>query len=575
MTDLSGKKIDPRWMVAGCIFLFSMLYLGLQSSHGVDLTDVGFHLTMQKIAFQEHALSNYYFLSNWLGGAWLALHGETGSFHWALLGGCLIWSLILSLFALICYEVLHCKVSHLLFAAAGGILSLPLSQLLMLIDYFTVPVLFCSIYLLLLVLFFKHRDWKWIWFLLGMLHALLIFSRVITVLFCILPVLCFVSDWKYKYLGLTGKMFLLGVAGFLAVCIPGLLWLTPSGAWNTSSPVFDVGFAVALFRNLRSFVYSFKFIFTFFSCVLVFVLILNEAKLPAKLQLGLVAFLHLLVFVFWIHNFRQSYSVQWNRYFNFTNTAYASLGLFLFCLSAANHRWKIFSAAERLKIPVIPFNIVVMAAVSMAWLLTFASATSFFRSLYFGPLFFTLALLLLLDNCLSKPASRIFLIGLLLIFPLSGVFMTYGFSFRDLPRNELNTVIPEGRLKGMRVSAAQAERLLHAERVIGPLLDTSKPVFVEVHNEFLFHYLFNSRPAFPGWVKIEWLKRRITSELPETIVIPNHAFDQNLLPYGECKVCPFLYQEILPEYYRQTHSDADFEIYRLRQHKPSPPKEIP
>jgi len=319
---------------------------------------------------------------------------------------------------------------------------------------------------------------------------------------------------------------------------------------------------VALFRNLRSYLYTFKFVFTFFSCVLVFILILNEAKLPAKLQLAMVVCLHLLVIAFWIHNFRQSYSVQWNRFFNFTNTAYASLGLFLFCLSAANHHWKIFSASERLKIPIVHFNILVIASVGMAWLLTFASATGFFRSLYFGPLFFSLTLLLLLDPGFARSSSRILLIGMLLIFPLSGVFITYGFSFKDLPRSQCTTVIPEGRLKGMRVSAAQAERLLYAETNIAPLLDTSKPVLAEVHNEFLFHYLFNTRPWYPGWVKMDWLQRRLSGNLPETIVIPNHAFDQNLLPDGECKVCPFLYQEILPKYYQQTHKDPNFEIYR-------------
>jgi hypothetical protein len=156
----------------------------------------------------------------------------------------------------------------------------------------------------------------------------------------------------------------------------------------------------------------------------------------------------------------------------------------------------------------------------------------------------------------------VLLIGMLLTFPLSGVFITYGFSFRDLPRSQLTTVIPEGRLKGMRVSAAQAERLLHAERNIAPLLDASKPIFAEMHYEFLFHYLFNTRPWYPGWVKMDWLPRRLEGDLPETILIPNHAFDQKLLPYGECMVCPFLYQEILPKHYQLTHKDQLFEIYR-------------
>jgi hypothetical protein len=562
MTDSSKKRIAPRWLVVGCVFLFSMLYLSSHISYGVDLADVGFHLTMQRIAFQEHDLSNYYFLSNWLGGAWLALHGETGSFHWALLGGCLIWSLILSIFALICYEVFHCKTSHLLLAVVGGILSLPLSQLLMLIDYYTVPVLFSSIYLLLLVLFFKHRDWEWVWFLLGILHALMIFSRVITVLYCVLPVLCFIGDWKYKYLGLTRKMFLLGVAGFVVACIPGLLWFTPPGAWSASHPTFDGGFVVELFRTLRNYVHTFKYPFTFFSCVLVLILILNEAKLPVKFQFVLAAGLLLLASAFWIRIFRQPYPEQWRRYFNVTNTVYASLGLFLFCLSAANHHWKIFTAEKRLKIPVVHFNILVFVSVCMAYLLTFASASGFFRSLYFGPLFFSLILLLLLDPSIAKPSSKVLLIGMLLVFPISGVFITYGFSFRDLPRSQLTTVIPEGRLKGMRVSAAQAERLLHAEKNIAPLLDTSKPVFAEMHLEFLFHYLFNTRPWYPGWVKMRWLPRRLEADLPETIVIPSHAFDQKLEPHGECTICPFLYQEILPKHYQLTHKDQLFEIYR-------------
>ena len=562
MGNLSAKKLDPRCLLAGCVFLLSMFYFYLQTHHGVDLTDVGYHLTMQKIAFHEHTLSNYYFLSNWLGGAWLALHSQSGSFHWALLGGALIWSLIISVFTLICYELINCKASHLLLVVAGGMLSLPLSQLLLLIDYFTVPVLLSGIYLLLLVLFLKHRHWQWVWFLLGILHALLIFSRVITALYCVLPLLAFIADWKYKYLGLNRKMFLLGLAGFAVTLIPGLLWLTPAAAWDTSGAAFDAGFGMTLFYNLRSYIYTFKFIFTFFSCVLVLMLILSEARLPAKLQLLMVAGLQLLALAFWLYNFRQPYTVQWNKYFNFTNTAYASLGVFLLCLSLGNRHWKLFSPRERLKVPLAQFNILLLIALCMAYLMTYASATDFFRSLYFGPLFFSLTMLLLLDNKSQNPSAKILPLGLLLVFTVSGVCITYGFTFRDLPRSKLTTVIPDGRLKGMRVSAAQAERLQHAEKVIGPMLDTSKPIFAEVHNEFLLHYLFGSRPFYTGWIKPERFRRQINKRMPETIVISSHDFDQGLLPYGECKICPFLEQEIMPEHYQLTHKDQFFKIYQ-------------
>ncbi len=132
------------------LFLFHLLWI----FQGFDVTDNGFHLTNQVLAFSGHGDETLImlFLSDYIGGAWLSLAGSP-SLIWARLGGVLIFCLT----AQISYHVLSTlfdkkKVFYIVIIST---ILITMTIPTIIIDYYSFPALLMNI-----GLFFAYQLWS-------------------------------------------------------------------------------------------------------------------------------------------------------------------------------------------------------------------------------------------------------------------------------------------------------------------------------------------------------------------------------------------------------------------------------
>jgi len=173
------------------VFLVVLLVQVVFMFQGLDLTDLGWHLTdqMRLVEYSEFGSLDWSFpLSNCIGGLWLLLPGSP-SVLWARLGGALIGATNAGLV----YSILsrHFDRGEVALLAIGTGVLISGAAATMIIDYFTFPALVLSIELWLLDRLLNRpssKERSVCGFLMGALLILSVFGRMTLLLMAAFPI---------------------------------------------------------------------------------------------------------------------------------------------------------------------------------------------------------------------------------------------------------------------------------------------------------------------------------------------------------------------------------------------------
>ncbi|MCX5829573.1 MAG: hypothetical protein NTV58_16500 [Deltaproteobacteria bacterium] len=174
------------------LFLFHLLWI----FQGIDVTDNGFHLTNQVLAFSGHGDKTLImiFLSDYIGGAWLSLAGSP-NLIWARLGGVLIFCLT----AQISYHMLSTLFDkkRVFYIVIISTILITMTIPTFIIDYYSFPALLMNI-----GLFFVYQLWNSendpkksniYSFLVGFIAVPIILSRFPLIMIFLIPFIVVVS----------------------------------------------------------------------------------------------------------------------------------------------------------------------------------------------------------------------------------------------------------------------------------------------------------------------------------------------------------------------------------------------
>lgn len=202
------------------LFLFHLLWI----FQGLDVTDNGYHLTNQVLAFSGHADKTpiMIFLADYMGGLWLSLAGSP-NLIWARLGGVLIFCLT----AQISYHVLSTLFDKkkVFYTVTISTMLITMTIPTVIIDYYSFPALLMNI-----GLFFLHQLWSSVnapkksniySFLVGFIAVPIVLSRfpLIMILFVpfIVVVYYLITKQTIATLWAIAKYSFLGFATSLAI----------------------------------------------------------------------------------------------------------------------------------------------------------------------------------------------------------------------------------------------------------------------------------------------------------------------------------------------------------------------
>lgn len=186
---IDGKKVFNAYS----IFAISFLFHSLTIFQGIDVTDLGLHLTNQvssvRIPIDINFVWTPIFLTDYVGGMWLSL-AETPSVIWARLGGVLIFSLNTAIiFSILVSYFDRKKVFAVVLITSLFII---IRDDICIIDYFTFPALLMNIELWIFNKLLRSaactKRYHIYSFLLGFMVIPIILSRVTLILVLLIPV---------------------------------------------------------------------------------------------------------------------------------------------------------------------------------------------------------------------------------------------------------------------------------------------------------------------------------------------------------------------------------------------------
>ncbi len=172
------------------IFMIIFLFNFARSFQGIDVTDEGWSLTLSWMANEYNINPEWssISLSNYIGGAWLSL--SEPSLIWARLGGSILIALT-SVMTFLCLCFYYKPKQIFKFLLPTGLIISTFNHTSV-INYFTLPAFFSVLLLFLYSYLFYTNDNKTIKitnFLIGLLLAVMIFSRITLILALALPIL--------------------------------------------------------------------------------------------------------------------------------------------------------------------------------------------------------------------------------------------------------------------------------------------------------------------------------------------------------------------------------------------------
>ncbi|MGD0020756.1 MAG: hypothetical protein ABSC54_00490 [Smithellaceae bacterium] len=186
---IDGRKVFNAYSIFAISFLFHILTI----FQGIDVTDLGFHLTNQvsssRIPIDINEVESLIFLTDYIGGMWLSVAGSP-SVIWARLGGVLVFSLNTAIiFSILVSYFDRKKVFAVVFISS---LFVTMRFGICIIDYFTFPALLMSIELWilnkLLISTACTKRYHIYSFLLGFIVIPIILSRITLILFILIPI---------------------------------------------------------------------------------------------------------------------------------------------------------------------------------------------------------------------------------------------------------------------------------------------------------------------------------------------------------------------------------------------------
>jgi hypothetical protein len=211
------NKYSNAKSIFGISFLFHLLFI----FQGLDVTDLGYHLTHQVYAFASSVDPDYVspiiFLTDFMGGMWLSIVGEP-SVLWARLGGVLLFSLSAALVFSILADYFEKRKVFLVVLVSSLFVTMRFG--ICIIDYFTFPAFLINIELWMFNQVLKspvHTNRRKIYsFLLGFATIPIVLSRCTLVLFLIAP-LIILAYYMFTKRDISGfkRMALFAGAGFI------------------------------------------------------------------------------------------------------------------------------------------------------------------------------------------------------------------------------------------------------------------------------------------------------------------------------------------------------------------------
>ncbi len=175
-------------------FIFISLYFLMFSFQGFDLTDTGFHLTNQMIAYNYHTHPfSAVFLTDYIGGLWLSFSPVDNWLWWGYLGGVLIHGLSAGMGAMILYSFSGNPIISCL-GIITGFIALPfLTSITVIIHYYTFPMFLSFLWILVFTKYLKNHSAIYI-IALGILNAVLFFAALNKILLvCVFPTIVCLS----------------------------------------------------------------------------------------------------------------------------------------------------------------------------------------------------------------------------------------------------------------------------------------------------------------------------------------------------------------------------------------------
>ena len=295
MIDINNinKNIFNKYNIFMVAFVFHMLFI----FQGMDVTDAGFQLTNQVLAFslpiQFFSINSFFILTDIVGGFWLSLFGEP-NLIWARLGGVLI----IALNAAIIFSILsdHFERKRVFLVVLVSTLFLTMRPGLYIIDYFTFPALLINIeFWILNKILLEGGENDFYNFTLGFMVVPIVLSRIPLILIVLIPITIFfynliigVDIRKYKSSTVTSSLGLFCAILFFGIIfyITGILdiyfahicsVIAASAAGNTE----DIDQAYTLFSLIRSYLTDYRdvAIGTVILCILFYALSLIKSKL--------------------------------------------------------------------------------------------------------------------------------------------------------------------------------------------------------------------------------------------------------------------------------------------------------
>lgn len=185
------------------IFAFSLLFHTLTIFQGVDVTDLGFHLTNQvystRIPVDIASIWPVVFFTDFVGGIWLSLAGEP-SLLWARFGGVLAFSLSAAIIFSILSDYFDRK--RVFFVVLASSLFVTMRFGICIIDYFTFPALLMNIELWIFNKTLRSaaftKGFSIYSFMLGFMLIPIVLSRVSLILIFIVPFVIFLYCFPAK-----------------------------------------------------------------------------------------------------------------------------------------------------------------------------------------------------------------------------------------------------------------------------------------------------------------------------------------------------------------------------------------
>lgn len=508
-------KIGPYVLSVFCIvFFFNILWI----FQGFDVTDTGFHLTNQALAFSKNpypGIPMIIFLSDFVGGFWLWLYGSPSLF-WAKLG----WCLISALNALLVFLILKQFFSerNVFYTVLGVSILITALDNQEIIHYFSFPALLMTLglYIFTQSLFSKvtSKKFKIYNFLLGFLFIPLVLSRISLILTILIPI----SLLGYKKIvGGTypsKQAIHYAIAGVIISLIAFAIFYNYLGVTNRfldsilySSPMGQtIGREEYTLSSLaEEYIkdYNTSLKYALIVCAL-FLLITSIKEITEVLDTNVLITITLVLGALT--------SMNSNLHF-FIHTIIGVLTE-LMLLIALIYLWR---TRENKKL-----NLIVVSAIGVLIITPLGSGGGLYKS-YFG-FWLSLPLTVLIYSELkhkfkNKYIKNIFSVNirtLAIVLLIIGCVLQYNYIYRDASREELDTEFNYSYLDHIYSSSKRVEVVDEALAEINRLTSKNDEVLM-VNVIPMFYYLTETKPVFgKSWLFLD-TKGRIEEECKKAI----------------------------------------------------------